>query len=365
MKIEVSKKEFVKALSLGGAFAGISKVLPILECVKIKVGLNNLTIVSTDNENAVSKRLEGIMSDEECTFCINLKDLLSYVKLIPTDTVYINKDVNTLTISHQRGKMDLPCVSADDFPVIKADANSIDTEMRADLLMKWIADGKTFVSNDEFRPIMAGLYVYSQNGEIGCCATDGHILYTDRIGTGDMPEFNFILNRNAFRPLSDILNGLESIKVRVGGNHVMFIGNDVSIIARKKEGKYPNFMSVIPQTNNIHAVLNRKEMLDAISRCSVGVNRESMLVRVNVCTDKIELSCEDLDLSKKTKENIDATSDGSLTIGFKLSCLTQVLSSMQSEEITISMKNPATAAIIKDNQENRNALYLIMPMLLS
>ena len=365
MKIEVSKKEFVKALQLGGSFAGLSKVLPILECVKIKVATNGITIVSTDNNNAISKRLSGSFHEEEDAFCVNFKDLMSYVKLIPTDSFYIGKEGDVLTISHDKGNITLPCTSANDFPVIKTDTAPIEAEISSHLLGQWISTGKTFVACDEFRPIMNGLYVFCKEGEIGCCATDGHVLYTDKVESQASAEFDFMLNRAAFRPVLDILDGTETINVRVGAGNVMFVGKDVSVIARKIEGKFPNFMSVIPQNNDINVRLNRKELIDAISRSSVGVSKESMLARVNVTTSEVEISCEDIDFSKKTIERINADSNGNITIGFKLSNLTEILNSMPAEDVIISMKEPSTAALLVDRKESNNTIYLIMPMLLA
>lgn len=98
MKITLDKKEFVKALQVGGSFAGKSKIMPILDCVKIRVGLDKLTIVSTDSENAISKRLNGITSDEEGTFCVNMNDLMSYIKLINTDTPLTMRELKQLKL---------------------------------------------------------------------------------------------------------------------------------------------------------------------------------------------------------------------------------------------------------------------------
>ena len=130
MKINLDKKEFVKALQIGGSFAGKSKVMPILDCVKIKVGLDKLTIVSTDNENAISKRLNGITSDEEGTFCVNMNDLMSYIKLINADTFEIITDDKTAEVKHVKGSFTLPIFSDEDFPTIKPDENSVECNER-------------------------------------------------------------------------------------------------------------------------------------------------------------------------------------------------------------------------------------------
>lgn len=364
MKILLDKKEFVKALQVGGSFAGKSKIMPILDCVKIKVGLDKLTIVSTDNENAISKRLNGITSDEEAAFCVNMADLMSYVKLIPTDTFKIEKEDKIIAIRHAKGNITLPCESADEFPTIKPDNDSVEVEINAALLNNWIAEGKSFVANDELRPIMNGLYVYCKEEELGCCATDGHALFTDNTRADSMPDFSFILNKNAFKPICDAIINVDEVKVKVGTRNIMFVADGVSVIARAQEGRYPNFSSVLPKDNNIEIKVSRKDMLNAISRCSIGASKASMLTIVKIDGFNMDISCEDLDYNKKTVEYLTAEANGNIKIGFNSSQLIEILNTICTENVVITMKDQSRAAVFKEDNAESNKIYLLMPMLI-
>lgn len=106
-KINVNKTDFIKALTFGGAFAGKSKARPILDCVKIKVSNGKIKIVSSDGENAINKSIIADNTSENVVFCVNYKNLLSYIKLIPSDTFDICVNDNEVVVSHSRGKMSL------------------------------------------------------------------------------------------------------------------------------------------------------------------------------------------------------------------------------------------------------------------
>ena len=365
MKIRLDKKEFVKALQVGGSFAGKSKIMPILDCVKIKVGLDKLTIVSTDSENAISKRLNGITSDEEGTFCMNMNDLMSYIKLISSDKIEINIDGKTSEVKHAKGSFTFPVESGDEFPSIKPDEDCVEVSINAALLNNWIADGKNFVANDELRPVMNGLYVYCKGGEVGCCATDGLALFTDNVKAESMPEFCFILNKNAFKPVCDAIQSVEEVKVKVGKRNVMFVADGVSVIARQQEGVYPRFSSVIPTDNNIEVKVDRKEILNAITRSSVGASKASMLTRMKVDGFNLEISSEDLDFNKKAKEYLTVDANGNITIGFKASLLIDILNSISTDNVVITMKDPSRAAIFKGDDTESEKIYLLMPMLIN
>lgn len=365
MKITLDKKEFVKALQVGGSFAGKSKIMPILDCVKIKVWLDKLTIVSTDSENAISKRLNGITADEEGTFCVNMNDLMSYIKLINADEIEINVNGNTAEVKHTNGSFTLPVESGDEFPSIKPDENCVEVSINAALLNNWIADGKNFVANDELRPVMNGLYVYCKENELGCCASDGHALFTDNIKVENVPEFSFILNKNAFKSVCDAIQSVEEVRVKVGTRNVMFVADGVSVIARQIEGRYVNFKAVCPKDNNIEVKVDRKEILNAITRSSVGASKSSMLTRMKVEGFNLEISSEDLDYNKKTVEYLTTEANGNITIGFKSSLLMEILNSVSTNDVIVTMKDPSRAAIFKEDNAESEKIYLLMPMMLS
>ena len=54
MKITLDKKEFVKALQIGGMYAGLNKTIQILDCIKVKVSGNSMSVISSDIQNAIS-----------------------------------------------------------------------------------------------------------------------------------------------------------------------------------------------------------------------------------------------------------------------------------------------------------------------
>ena len=82
MKVTVVKKDFLNALLIGGSFAGRAKALPILDCVKIKFKRDCINIISSDSENAISKRADFHTSDFEGDICVSYKSLIQYVKLL-------------------------------------------------------------------------------------------------------------------------------------------------------------------------------------------------------------------------------------------------------------------------------------------
>ena len=364
MKITLDKKEFVKALKVGGSFAGKSKVMPILDCVKIKVGLDKLTIVSTDSENAISKRLNGITSDGEGAFCVNMNDLMSYIKLINADTFEIITDDKTAEVKHAKGSFTLPIFSDEDFPTIKPDENSVEITFNAALLSNWIADGKNFVASDELRPVMNSIYLYSKNGELGCCATDSNILFTDNVNESNI-DFSFMINKNSFKSICDVCSSSEKIIIKIGEKRAMFIGENISVLATLQNGNYPNFKNILPQTSHIEVKLSKKELLDSINRVKLVADNSSYLIKIVVSGMNMEVSAQDIDFNRKAVENIMVNANGEITIGFNANRLITSLNSINSENVIMKFTDKSRPCLINEDDEKSNKTVLIMPMILN
>lgn len=366
MKITVSKHAFSKALQTGGSFAGKNKIMPILDCVKIKLKDNSMTIVSSDKENAISKRLNEATGDD-CQFCVNFKDLSNYVKLASGDALVmeISEDGTMLTVKHDKGYMEVPLFSVDDFPSIQPDNDSLDVEMDALLLYNWILDGKYFVSNDEFRPIFNGLYVSHSDGKLECCSTDAQKLFSASIECKDMDDFNFVINSKVFCTVCDAISDYEKVKIKIGSKNITFVCNGVSVMSRVIEGKFPNFKSIIPINNNIVARVNKKDFMDAIARCSLSASQCSELIKLSIKEDMINISGTDVDYNRKGSEDLAASANGNIEIGFKSSNLMTILRSIETTEVYIHMSQPSSAAIFTEKDHDYEKILLLMPMMLN
>lgn len=141
-----------------------------------------------------------------------------------------------------------------------------------------------------------------------------------------------------------------------------------SLSCRLIEGKYPNYNSVIPQDNPNQLNVDRKGLLGALRRVLPFASESSQLIRLHLETGKLELSSEDVDFATSAKEQIVCDYTGqTMSIGFKGSSLTDILTNLDSDEVTIQLADPSRAGLIipSTQPEHQEVLMLIMPMLLN
>lgn len=361
--IELNKKDFINALSIGGFFAGKNRTLPILECVKLKVNNGNITIVSTDTENAISKKCEILSSDGECTFCVNYKDLSSYVKLVSGEVFKLIVGESEIEVQHEKGNMTIPLFNADEFPLLKMDENSTSYTFDSATINNWIVDAKDFIGDDELRAAMQYIYFYSEDGEFGCCSTDGRTLFTDNVKL-DNGKFSFMLNKGAFKPVCDVCKSSDSITLKLGDKNVMFIGDNVSVISRLSESRFPNFKMVIPNNTPISVKLNKSDFIESINRVKVGANNATCLIKIDLNGISLKVSAQDFDFNRKTVEYLRVDSTEYIKIGFNANKLLTALNAISSDNVILNMIDGSKPCIMREDNENSNKIVLLMPMLL-
>lgn len=369
MKIVIDKKELIDALVIGGSFSCRNKLLPILDCVKFKVKQDGIRIISSDNENAISKKCGIIESDFESEFCISYKNLLSYVKLVSDSVVelVINDNMTSVDIRHNKGSLSIPIQEAREFPATQQVDNVSEVRIDSNLLHNWLMDAKDFTGNDELRPQMNGIYLYHKDGELGCVSTDSHALYFNHTNDDQNIDFEFILNKNILTSVFSVCKSVESVLFKIGEKNVTIIGDGVTIIARNIEGRYPNFKAIIPTNNDFTFVVNKKELKESVLRCLVGADQASMLLKMDFNGNKLSIVAENFDYNAKSVEELEVVGKESILIGFKATFLTKVIETIATDDILVKLKSPSNVGVFhecRDGKQYSNKLALLMPMML-
>ena len=140
------------------------------------------------------------------------------------------------------------------------------------------------------------------------------------------------------------------------------------MICRLIEGRYPNYISVIPQNNPFKVIIDRLSFINALKRVSVFSNQANSLVRLNLCGGEMKISAQDIDYSTSAEEKIACQFDGTeLSIGFKATYLIEMLSNIGSSEVVLELADASRAGLIVpvENEENEDLLMLLMPMMLN
>ena len=152
-------------------------------------------------------------------------------------------------------------------------------------------------------------------------------------------------------------------------SNARFEFDEVTIICRLIEGKYPNYEALIPKENPNRMVINRQDFLQAIRRVSIFANKTTHQVRLKLAGSELVVSAEDLDFANEANERLNCSYSGEdMEIGFNSRFLMDMLNNLSSPEISLEMSAPNRAGIIKPTEAEEageDVLMLVMPVMLN
>lgn len=347
--------------------------LPILDCFLFEVHNNQLSITASDSENVMQSTIGLDTCEGEGEFAVPNRTILDAVKELPEQPLTFNVDINKFTVEvvYQNGIYHFTAQNAGEYPHTQtipdgATVITIDSGVLSDNISRSLFA----TAQNELRPVMNGVYFDLTADSLAIVASDGQKLVRNRNFNikSDTPA-SFILPKKPATLLKNVLGrdgGDVVIKFDDRNAEVRFADGVLS--CRLIEGRFPNYNKVIPTDNPNQLVIDRKVLLSALRRVLPFASESSLLVRFHLEMGNLEISSEDIDFATSAKENITCDYTGQpMNIGFKGSSLTEILSNLDSEEVTISLGDPSRAGIIVPvtQPENCDVLMLIMPMLLN
>ena len=369
----------VSSTALASRLTALSRVinsknsLPILGDFLFEVVDGRLLLTASDSEVMMKTSLELNENDGDCRFCVGSHDLLEAVKGISEQPITFEVDLNAAIakIGYQNGMFSLPVENADEFPQpqqVGAGATTINIETA--LLADNINRSFFATAQDELRPVMNGIYFDLTSDYLAVVASDGHKLVRNKILNIKSEQSSaFILPKKPANLLKGVLSKQGGdVVIRFDERNAEINFEDGVIICRLIEGRYPNYNSVIPQSNPNQLTVDRLGLLAALRRVQPFSNDSSNLIRFHVENGTLQLDAEDYDFSKTATERMLCEYNSMpMSIGFKGASFIEILSNFDCEQVVIQLADPSRAGLVLPSEQpaNQDVLMLMMPMLIN
>ena len=369
----------VSSTALSNRLVALSRVinsknsLPILGDFLFEIIDGKLNLTASDSEVMMKTTLELTETDGDGRFCVGNHDLLEAVKGISEKpiTIEVNQDDNLAKISYQNGMFSLPVENADEFPQPQQIGDGATTiNIATNVLAENINRSIFATAQDELRPVMNGIYFDLTSEYLAIVASDGHKLVRNKVLNirSEQPA-SFILPKKPASLLKGVLGKQGGdVVIRFDERNAEINFEDGIIICRLIEGRFPNYNSVIPQSNPNQLTIDRMGLLAALRRVQPFSNDSSNLIRFHVENGTLQLDAEDYDFSKTATERMTCDYNGMpMSIGFKGSSFIEILSNFDCDQVIIQLADPSRAGLVlpSEQPENQDVLMLMMPMLIN
>ena len=374
MKFIVASGELQKALNVVSGVISSSQSRPILENFLFELENEILKITASDGETTLITSL-AVKSDDQGKIAVPAKIFQDLIKTFGDQPLTFSvKDSESgegglLEILDEKDNYEVALDNAEDYPELPEFDASQKVTLASGVLADALSNTLFATSNDSLRPVMTGVLFQFTEKETNFVSTDSHRLVVyKRTDVSNKEAVEFIMPKKPLSIFKNILsNSNDEVAIEFNENMAKFTFGENIWICRLIDGKYPNYSAVIPKENPNVLTVNRNLLLSSIRRASILSNKSTNQVRFKLSGNVLHLHAEDTEYANKADMNIPCDYKGEdINIGFSSKFLTEMLSVLGSEDITMKMSQPNRPGIVEPVDgldENEHILMLSMPVI--
>ena len=368
MKFSVNQDELQQALNYCQGVIEKRSTLPILSNILLDIHGSKLSITATDLDLIFIHQINNIEVLEEGRTTTSSSIMYDIIRKFSSGKkINLNlKDENKLQLESEKSIFNLNCISPSEFPLTEENFSENQFIIKSKQLLKLLNKCKFSVSNDETRHYLSGIYLHQTEVEdknyLTAVATDSHRMSISKIRLDTKISFDpIILPKKTIFQLCSLLDTYDGeVKICNMKTKIKFeLGKSV-LISKLIDGKFPNYVQVIPKNNQKKLEIDLKLFLNSVDRvASVSLDKKDG-VKFNLSKDILDLSVNNTN-SGDGKETLSVKFDHDLEISFNSRYLIDVASQLDGNQIELFLNDTGSPALIKDPGDF-DSIFVIMPM---
>ena len=368
MKFNVNQQDLQQALNYCQGVIEKRSTLPILSNVLLDASNSQLTITATDLDVIFVhqiKNIEVIDDGKTTTTSSIMYDIVR--KFSSGKKINISlSDASKLQLESEKSIFNLNCISPSEFPLTDENFNDNEFSINSKNLLKLLNKCKFSISNDETRHYLSGIYFHQTEVEeknyLTAAATDSHRMSISKIRLDQKISFDpIILPKKTIFQLVSLLDNYDGeVKISNIKSKIKFELNNSILISKLIDGKFPNYIQVIPKNNQKKLEIDLKLFLGSVDRvASVSLDKKDG-VKFSLSKDALNLSVNNTN-SGDGNETLSVKFDHDLEISFNSRYLIDVASQLDGKNIEIFLNDTGSPALIRDPSDF-DSIYVVMPM---
>jgi DNA polymerase III subunit beta len=368
MKFNVNQQDLQQALSYCQGVIEKRSTLPILSNVLLDASNSKLTITATDLDLIFVHQIKNIEVIEEGKTTTTSSIMYDIIRKFSSGKK-INlslSDSSKLQLESEKSIFNLNCISPSEFPLTDENFNDNEFTINSKSLLKLLNKCKFSVSNDETRHYLSGVYFHQTEVEnknyLTAVATDSHRMSISKIRLDQKISFEpIILPKKTIFQLVSLLDSYDGdVKISNVKSKIKFELNNSILISKLIDGKFPNYIQVIPKNNQKKLEIDLKLFLASVDRvASVSLDKKDG-VKFSLTKDALNLTVNNTN-SGDGNETLSVKFEHDLEISFNSRYLIDVASQLDGEKIEILFNDTGSPALIKDPGDF-DSIYVVMPM---
>jgi len=365
MHFVISRESFLKPLQLVSGVVERRQTLPVLSNVLLDLRESELSLTGTDLEVELVGRVTVDQSHTLGAVTVPARKLLDICKSLADDAIIdLSLSDNKVTIKSGRSRFTLTTLPASEFPAVDEEPDTFSIMMAQSKLRELLDNTSFAMAQQDVRYYLNGMLFEVARDFLRVVATDGHRLAMETVVMSNpiSEPKQLILPRKGIMEMARLLtDDSGEITLTFGANHICASVPAFTFTSKLVDGKFPDYNRVLPKGGNKVLLGNCQELRQAFSRVSILSNEKYRGVRVLLSDGELKIFANNPE-QEEAEEIVSVEYAGdSLEIGFNVSYLIDVLSTLNSKRARITLSDPNSSALL-EAETGSDALYVVMPM---
>lgn len=364
--IKIKREALLEPLQAVTGIIERRHTLPILSNVLLSRTDTHVEFVATDIEIEItaSTTIEG--PGESKTITVGARKLFDILRALPEGSeVTLSLQDKRLQVKSGKSRFNLQTLPAEDFPRLAvAEGGGTRFSVPQKLLKSLLGLVQYAMAQQDIRYYLNGLLMLIEDGQLKLVATDGHRLaFASReAGRKDLARQEVILPRKTIIEMSKLLGDSDDpVAVEVSAAQAKFSFGKVVLISKLVDGKFPDYVRVIPANQPKQLKLGRVALLQALQRAAILTSDKFRGVRWVLGDGSLKISCSNTE-QEEAQEELDVPFKGeALDIGFNVGYLLDVLNNLDVPEIECGLGDANSSALFTVPGRD-DFKYVVMPM---
>ena len=372
MKLRVEHDVFADAVSWVARTIPSRPSLPVLAGMKIEADKDGSVALSSYDPDISSHAVIEAAVDEPGTTLVHGRLLSDFARVLPNKPIDMELKGAKLEVVCGSSHISMQSMPLEDYPSAPP-MPEVSGVVDGALWQETVAQVVTAASSDDTLPLLVSVCIEIEGKTMSLMATDRY-----RLAVRDLtwePANEDASHRILVRAsrLSDIAKALGSVgKVELAIDNsgrtgmIGFSAAGRHNVARLIDGEYPQVRNLFPSEATGYAVIGRQEMLDAIKRARLVVEKNSA-VRLSFSEGQVILEAGQGD-NAQTSEALEATLHGEdIVMAFNPSFLQEGLGATSAPYVRLSFTSASKPAVLTaqpeiDGEDDQEFRLLLMPI---
>lgn len=380
MKFQVNRDIFSEAVSFAVKLLPQRTTLPILSGVLIETTATGLTLSSFDYEVSAQTEISAEV-EEAGRILVSGRLLADIASRLPNAPVQFSTEEGRISVTCGPAKFTLLSMPVEEYPTLPQIAAQSGL-LPAEAFATAVAQVSVAASRDDVTPVITGVQLEVSQNSLTMVATDRYRVAVRSIDwdSGDASSTETLTALVPARTLQEIgktfgHSGTISVAITNTDDRelIAFRADRKTVTSLLIKGNFPPVKRLFPETVDNYAVINTAELIEAVRRVSLVLEREAAL-RFTFTIDGVTLEAIGSEQAQAS-ESVDAhLSGGDTVVSLKPAFLLDGLGAVHSEFVRISFtktENPnkpgpvlITSQSSRDQPGADNYKYLLQPNLL-